>query len=293
MKNKLFKSTSILIISAAVLITSCDNDDRITAQDTQDIAEEAVTDSYFQDMDDMAGVAVETPAEEDFNGGRTKNDFTFKIRDNRFVCSGDSIVATFERFNDSSPDVPKGKITVDFGTGCTDLRGNTRKGKVIFTFSGKRFTPGSTLVITGENYEINGVKLSGMRTLTNVQDNVNSAPRYNSVLTNGLAVFDDNSEATRESDITFEWIRAANPLDDMLIIEQSSTASGTTRRGRNYEMSLLEELHYKRFCGIAVDGIKRFVIDEAKEITIDYGDGNCDRTVTITVNGVTRNLNVD
>ena len=57
--------------------------------------------------------------------------------------------------------------------------------------------------------------------------------------------------------------------------------------------SLLEGLKYKRFCGIAVDGIKKYVLDEEKEIVIDYGNGECDKAVTITVNGVTHNINVN
>ena len=88
-------------------------------------------------------------------------------------------------------------------------------------------------------------------------------------------------------------MRAENPTNDYLLIDQLSTASGTTRGGRSYSVSLLEGLKYKRFCGIAVDGIKKYVLDEEKEIVIDYGNGECDKAVTITVNGVTHNINVN
>ena len=44
--KKLFKSATFLIIAAAVLVSSCNKDEeRITIQDTQDLTEEAVTDS--------------------------------------------------------------------------------------------------------------------------------------------------------------------------------------------------------------------------------------------------------
>jgi hypothetical protein len=98
--------------------------------------------------------------------------------------------------------------------------------------------------------------------------------------------------ATRESNITWQWIRATNPADSKLIIDQSSTASGTTKAGRNYQVSLLAQLEYLRFCGIAVTGIKRYVINGEKEITVDYGDGQCDKEVTVTVNGVVRKIRV-
>jgi hypothetical protein len=288
--NMLLKSTSYLIIAAVALISSCKDEERITAKDTQDITEEAETDTYFQDMDDMAGVAVSSDAAT--AGGRVASGArSITVNDDRFKCTG--IVVTIEPASTSTVDVPKGKITVDFGTtGCTDLRGNVRTGKLFFTYNGKRFQPGSTVITTSENYTINGIKLGGTRTLTNVSTSTSDAPKFNIVLTGGTATFEDGTSATRESNITTQWIRATNPLEDKLIIDQSSVASGNTRGGRAYQVSLLKQLEFKRACGVAVSGIKKYVIDGTKEITIDYGDGTCDKSITITVNGITRSITV-
>jgi hypothetical protein len=288
--NLLLKSTSYLMIAAIVFIASCSDEDRISGKDTQDITEEAETDTYFQDMDDMAGVAVSSDAAT--AGGRVASGArTITVNDDRFKCSG--IVITIEPAANSTADVPKGKITVDFGTtGCTDVRTNVRTGKLFFTYSGKRFMPGSTVVTTSENYAINGIKLGGTRTLTNVSTSTADAPKFNIVLAGGTATFDDGTSATRESNITTQWVRATNPLEDKLIIDQSSTASGKTRAGRAYQVSLLKQLEFKRACGVAVSGIKKYVIDGTKEITIDYGDGTCDKSITITVNGITRSITV-
>lgn len=264
---------------------SCKEEERLTAADTQDIAEEALTDSYFQDTDDLGGVAIEAPDDDEFSGGRTSG--TITITDDRFKCAVATIEAT------GTIDNPQGVITVDFGTGCLDNRLNVRKGKLRFTYNGRRFQPGSTVVMTTENYYINDVKLEGIRTSTNVQGSSTDAPKFNVILADGKATFPDGSMAERESDITWEWVRAENPSDDYLIISAGSTAEGITRGGRTYAVSLLEPLKYKRFCGIAVDGIKRYVVDEEKEIVIDYGDGNCDKSIIITVNGVTRNFSVN
>jgi hypothetical protein len=284
MKNKLLRSVSILMIMATALAFSCKDDERITATDTQDISEEALTDSYYQDMDDMAGVAVESPSENEFSGGRGKGIIT--INDNRFSCA---LSITIERTG-SNPEHPIGVIIVDFGTaGCEDSRGNERKGKLIFSYNGKRFVTGSTVITTPVNYSVNGVLLEGTRTVTNVTTST-VAPEFNAVLTNGKATFEDGSVAERESNITWKWNRAITPAE--LTINQSSTASGTTRGGREYEVSLLAELKYKRFCGIPVSGIKHYLIDGEKEITIDYGDGTCDGAISVTVNGVTRNISV-
>jgi hypothetical protein len=108
---------------------------------------------------------------------------------------------------------------VDFGvTGCTDLKGNIRTGKVIFTYNGRRFVTGSTVVTTVENYTINGVKLEGKRTLTNVTGSTSDAPKFNVVLENGKAtLLADGTFAERESNITWSWIREANPANDYLL----------------------------------------------------------------------------
>lgn len=281
---------SLGLISAVLLIASCKDEERLTLTDTQDISEEAVTDSYFQDMDDMGGVVVSSTSDDQYAGeGRVST--TITIQDERMKCAG--VVVTIEPDSDSSPQIPKGVITIDFGTtGCTDNAGNIRTGKLILTYNGRRFQPNSTVVVTTDNYTINGIKLDGVRTSTNITGSTNEAPKFHVTLENGTAVFLDGTTASRESDITWEWIRAANPVNDELVIDPAS-AEGVTRGGRSYKVVVLEALKYKRFCGIAVDGIKKYTIDNSKEITIDYGNGTCDKSVTITVNGVTRNISVN
>lgn len=286
-KQNFPKVISFLFIAGVVAISSCQEDnERLTVQDSADITEEALTDAYFQDMDDMAGVAIEAPTETEYNSGRTSGSIT--IQDDRFNCEG--IIVTVTSDASSTPEIPKGVLTIDFGAGCEGARNTVRKGKLIFTYSGKRFMPGSTVVTTTENYFINDIKLDGTRVLTNRQSSTSSAPRFNVVLENGKATFPDGLFATRKSDITWQWNRAANPLDDNLQIEVTSIASGKNRKGRDYEVSLLQDLVYKRHCGVAVSGIKKYTIDGTKEITIGYGDGTCDRSITTTVNGNTRTI---
>jgi hypothetical protein len=288
LKQNFLKISAFILTASALVMVSCKEEvQRLTIQDTADITEEALTDTYFQDMDDMAGIAIQAPSDNEYSSGRTSGSIT--IEDDRFNCEG--IVVSLDVDPASTPNAPKGVLSVDFGTsGCGDLRGNTRKGKVSFNYHGRRFMPGSTVVTTTENYFINGIKLEGTRTLTNRQNSNSSAPRFNVVLANGKATFPNALFATRQSDITWQWHREANPVDDHIAIDRISTASGITRGGRTYEVSLLEDLVYKRSCGIAVSGVKKYVIDGTKEVTIDYGDGTCDKTFSVTVDGVVRNI---
>jgi hypothetical protein len=285
--NLTTKIASLTLIAMVGLFSSCKEEDRLTAGDTQDISEEAMTDSYFQDTDDMGGKAIESPDDQEYAGGRKAGIIT--IIDDRF-CSGASISI------DATGNIenPQGVITVDFGVlGCSDSRGNIRKGKIKFAYTGRRFQPGSTVITTFENYTINDITLQGTRTSTNVQGSTSDAPKFNVILTNGKAIFPDGSFAERSSNITWEWIRATNPVEDQLVILEKSVANGLTRGGRTYSVTLVGDLKYKRFCGIAVDGIKKYLIDNDKEIVVDYGDGACDKSVVVTVNGVTKTHTVN
>ena len=116
--------------------------------------------------------------------------------------------------------------------------------------------------------------------------------KYRAVLLNGKATFPDGRIAERGANLVVEWVRAAIPANDELIIDKTSLANGKSRAGRNYALTLIEDLHYKRYCGIAVEGVKKYLIDGSREITIDYGNGDCDREIKVSANGMTRTISI-
>ncbi|MCZ8355900.1 MAG: hypothetical protein O9340_14260 [Cyclobacteriaceae bacterium] len=275
----------------ALSVVACSEEDRITLKDAQDISEDALTDSYYEDADDLSTVALEADdnAEGGLGAARTKT--VIVVDDSRFECA----TVTVTIAEDSQPSNPKGNIEIDFGTGCTDNNGNVRSGIINVAYEGRRFQPGSTAVLTTDNYFINSVKLEGTRTLTNVTESNTTSPKFNVTLVGGKATFPDGRVANREVDITREWFRNSTPTytDDELRILEGSTASGVTRNGRNYTMVVEETIVFKRNCGVRfpVDGVKVFTV-ESKPITINYGDGECDRSVTYTVGDNTFTTNV-
>lgn len=281
-----FKSVLCYLAIAGTATTfSCNKDDEQTPlQNAADIQEEVLTDLYYQDVDDLGSVAFDAATDAQYEGGRSS--VTITVNDYR-LCEGTSVSIVAS----GNKETPQGAITIDFGTaGCKDAKGNTRKGKVIFTYSGRRFVSGSTVVTTVDNYSINGIKLEGTRTSTNVTGSTEEAPVFHVELEDGVATFPDGSTATRESDIYWTWERAASPLNDKLIIDQGSSANGTTRAGTDYEITVLGALEYKRACPIATKGVKRYVLDGETEITVDYGDGECDRKIEVTTPRATRTI---
>jgi hypothetical protein len=290
--NNFLRKTAAMVALLSLGITfSCQEEEAPYEAESAYVAEESVTDYYYEDADDMAGVAVSS--ESGTAGGKVTSEAgAFTVNDDR-LCA--QVVLAFDLA--STLEHPIGTLTIDFGTGCDDPRGNRRSGKIIVRFNGRRFLPGSTIVITFENYVINGIKLSGTRTLTNITGSNETTPKFQIELENGLVVWPDGTQATREHCFTRTWNRGVlqDPSDDALVVSQCSdaevAASGVNRRGVSYSMIIESDLIYKRGCPIAVQGVKVFRAN-GKEVTVDYGDGDCDNIITITIEGNSRQVNV-
>lgn len=291
------KTLALMIISVAGFVVSCTDNNVGLQEETALITEDVITDYYFEDADDMAGLVMLADNGPATGGRENGDDRAIESNDHRFKCPG--VVITIKIYAESNSDVPRGHIIIDFGDGCVDGAGNERKGKIIINFVGKRFQPGAKIVTTFEGYSINGIQLMGTRTLANVTGSLANAPRFRVQLVDGKAIWPDGTEATRVHCFVREWIRNAdNPTLEAMVVGQCGdvdfAAEGVNRRGRAYRVIIVEPIVYKRGCPIAVKGIKQYIdVASGKVITINYGDGRCDKTVTITVEGNSRTVEVN
>lgn len=255
---------------ALTLLVSCNNDEAapdFSAEDTESASTDALEDTYFEDSDDLMTEAL--AEEEGFSGGK----ISAATKDERLTC------ATRERVGSKEA----GSLRVDFGNGCTDPRGNVRRGALVVEHTGRWNVPGSILNISYDNYSVNGVTMEGNRKVTvlSVED---STFTYDVVLTGGKITWPDGKVATRDVKHRREHERHLNHLLDRLIIY--GTAQGTFRNGRGYSIEILERLIYRRAClaeGVIIptSGVK-LIKHGDRELTVDYGDGTCDNIVTLT-----------
>jgi len=291
------KAASTVAIALVLLVSSCKKDtELLNASDTQNLNSEAVSDSYSDENNDISNIAIGGVTDLQYAGARTEGDPVTNLGDldDRLKCA--TIMIT--RTPNSTRDNPSGSIVVDFGSGCTDARGVVRKGKITITYAGKRFFPGSTIVTTFQDFFRNGVKVEGTHTLTNVTSTNVSYPRFNVVIAGGKLTFPDGKTITREQNFTREWQRATNPTQDKWVIVAGSSASGTNKSGKTYSMNVTKDLVYSRACQIsnkvfiAVSGTKVFVTD-SRTYTVDYGNGDCDNDITVSVNGVSKTITVN
>ena len=279
------KGSFALTIAIVLLLVSCHQNDFTNAV-LAHIQSEAVSDSYQSETVDISALAVNNTTET-LSGGRY-GESSREVKglgdiDDRFKCA----VVTHSKDPNSTVEKPIGKITIDFGAGCTDARGKTRKGIIIVNYIGKRFMPGAVMKLTVQDFYKNDAKVEGTLTMTNISPSQQDYPKFQ-IVVSGKMIFPDGREATREQAMTREWQRADNPSNDKWVTDGGS--SGTNKNGKNYEMKITSSLIHSRACEISgkvflpVKGIKTLTVD-GKVITIDYGDGSCDNTVTVTVNG--------
>lgn len=296
MKNLVgLKSISTLLIAFVLVLGSCSktDDSVFNATDNQNLNSESVSDSYSDEANDMSNISIGGVTDLQYNGSRTEGDPVTNLKDldDRLKCATVTITRT------GNKDAPAGSILIDFGAGCTDSRGVVRKGKINVAYSGRRFSPGSKITTTFDGYFRNEVKIEGTHTLTNVQTSLTSNPKFTVVIAGGKITFGDGKTITREQNFTREWQRASSPNADKWVITAGSKANGTNRNGKAYSMEVTADLVYSRACAIsnkvfiAVSGTKKFTVD-GKVYTVDYGTGNCDNEITVTVNGVTKTITV-
>lgn len=294
-KISLFRTAAYLGCLSLGLLSSCSEDPfELSSSDAENVSNEAITEAYLEDVDDMSALAVSVERASE-TGGRTNTssrEGTKPPGDGRFTCA----TVTLEFANDNTQLNPHGFITIDFGSGCTDPRGNVRKGKIVVEFLKRRFSLGSKIVTELQGYSVNGISIEGVRTVTNVTESL-AAPKFNITLTGGKVTWPDGTFATRETNHFRTWVRNINPMLDEIRVY--GAAAGSNRRGKIYqvEVSSNDPLVYKRECALsarifmAVSGTRKLTAD-GKLISIDYGDGACDRLVTITINGRSREIEV-
>ena len=176
------------------------------------------------------------------------------------------------------------KIVIDFGNGCTDNKGITRRGKVITIYSKRLIDSGAVATTTFDGHYVNNVKVTGTHKITNVTANKLS---FKINATGKLATSDTSyREFSSEKILTLiDGGTTLIPMDDVWSIR--GNASGVARNGTKmyqWNKEILEPL-IKRFnCRWIVQGIVAHKKGNQRISTLDFGNGDCDNKATLKVN---------
>lgn len=286
------------VMCTGLLFTACEDEDKsaLTEKESAAVEDQSVTEAYFNGAGELSTTAYNTPSDGQI-GGRSKATITLTVSgDTRF----NGAKVTLETAANNSALNPQGKITIDFGTGQTDPRGDVRKGKIIVTYRGIRFIPGSVTETTFEGFEQNGVKIEGKRTNTTTSltsGNAGVTIKFTVVDVNGKATFSDGTFVTRSAEHSHTILLTSSPDKNMWTVE--GTASGDTREKVKYVFAISRPLVFKGSCALAgialpAEGAALFTVGTVP-ITLNYGDAGapCDDKVEVTVNGVKQEITVN
>lgn len=266
------KLTKIFITLSVVagLVFSCNRDETTTTDTTtakENVETEATADKVTDTNVDLA-MDFATTFEDTFSlksGGHHPD----------YPCATVTVTSNNGAF-------PK-TITVDFGTGCTDPRGITRKGKIIMTVTNKLFIPGASITVTEDNFYVNNNKVEGEMVLTNTTTDL-ATPSFSKVITNGKITREDASYFTFTSSRKWKMVEGVSTpkyiWDDVWEIfegNQNINRSNGTYFTSTIKTSLIKKntCHFISKGSIYMKGTK---IDG----TLDFGNGDCDNTATFT-----------
>jgi hypothetical protein len=188
------------------------------------------------------------------------------------------------------------KSKVDFGAGVTVTKNDqdiTRKGVIMVS----RTKVGIVLTekVEFQNYVVNGIQISGLKTIVSEFDKATGKGSVKSTVANGKFIFVGGEIGvwTSEKDRKSEVVRgndSRKPISGKIITNVKTaikTASGTVI----YAHQTTTPLEIDLSCSGKRRGPTLGKLETAyrtNKITVDFGDGSCtNQTITITVNGVT------
>lgn len=266
----------LLIALSAFIGFSCssgDDDDPVVA-DTTIATEFSEVNQKFEDLDNLTLAVLE---ESGLGARKTETNSPDFCASTEFVM-----------------DEANKTIVIDFGDGCVSPNGVSRKGKIMIKYSGNLLFPSANIVTTFDGYEVNGYKIEGTRTLTNIGlDLVSSTVTIAVKIENGKITWPDGGFVTINSNEVREVKLGSSGYEATI----TGTASGNSKEGSGYTAELTEALKLSQSCiesGVynPTSGLIEFTYKSVK-MTLDYGTGTCDNSATISYPGGVKEITFD
>ena len=187
--------------------------------------------------------------------------------------------------------------TVFFDGECFGKRGQTRTGTIVISYSETKGEVGSFRQVEFDHYFLNDVQIEGVRRYEVVDLEEGVGKTVQITLENGKMTYPDGSFSTKSKSITKYLTYNEEKRVSTLV---TGNANGVNSDGTTYEMEITSPIVFTAACAkelmhkkgkIPVSGVKRIVKGES-EMTINYGDGECDFVAEVTKDGVTETIDL-
>lgn len=277
--KKVLLFSVVLLAAGSTILLSC----KKKKNDDSDAPKlNAIAENSFEEMTNMTDQAM-TGNMVYYKSEKVTVVYADKVSNTPVEKTDCSVLITID--TTSSPH----SVTIDWGTNnCTCNDNKQRRGKIITTFTGSYYAQGTVITHTPVDYYVNNNKIEGTKTVTNMGPNSSGKPYYN-ISINGTVTMSSGEvvhyTSSRVRTFTDGYTTPMNFWDDQYDI--TGSANSTVDNGDSYVATITSALHIKVGCPYITKG-KIDITPSGKPVrTIDYGDGTCDGTFTVTVNGHT------
>lgn len=179
-------------------------------------------------------------------------------------------------------------VTLDFGTGCTDAAGPTRKGKINIVVDKVFFMQGATAIVTFDNYYVNGIKVEGTQTLTN-QSGANGIA-YTYTVAGGKLTYPDGKVYLYDGTRKLEQKEGADTRFDIEDDTYQLTGNATLKDSLNTATAKIDSPLVKNIlCGYISKGQLTVTVN-GHAAKVHYGMGDCDNKALLTVGDKTKEI---
>ncbi len=178
-------------------------------------------------------------------------------------------------------------ITIDYGAGCTESNGRSRKGKIIVVVDKMFWLTGATATITFDNYFVNNIKVEGTQTLTNLSSNGGFGYTY--AVAGGKLTYPNGTVVNYSGTRTLQQKAGGGTLsiqDDAYELTGHAKLEDSTSSAN---ILIKSPLHKKVICSW-IDKGELSVTVNAHTASINYGEGTCDNKAILTVGDKTKEI---
>lgn len=252
-----------------LLLFSCSEDQEEPAIDENTLLEVMAVDNAIAEVQNLVNAA-------DIPGGRMK----------------DNHCATVD-FNQEM-----NIMTLDFGTGCTGPAGINRSGKIMVEYNGST-EEWFKHTISFENYQVEGLKISGSISSNFVAETTSGSLKLSRTVSNFSIQYADNSTLTlSNAQHTYEYVygEILDFTDDHVLVTGES--SGITRKEIPFSSKIADQVKYSIPCMsdqifYPVMGKIDLTIDGGNTYQLDFGGGECDKDVTVSIDNFSKTITLD
>jgi len=273
MKNLRRLSGLFLVMAGLFLFNSCNKDE---VESGEVIAKTTVTD-YISMINSFSLTTIEELSTGDDDGLKS-------------ATISDCLTVTIHK-NEDGEFWPR-SWTFDYGTeNCESIFGNEKRGMVHVSLSDWWKNEDSFREITFEDFYINDNKMEGVKTILNTGLNENGNLSFTKKVTDAKLTYVDGTSMTWNCEKVSEQVEGAETIifaDDVWSV--TGGGSGVNIDEKSYTMTITAALIYNSGCFYPVSGIMEISTEGEELKVINYGDGECDNIITVTVGDVTETV---